>query len=418
MITRMASGAALMAMDQSRAFPPRRRLLPARGGNIGILIAVMFPMLIGFVVLGVDVPYLYYRNLILRQTVQAAALAGGNQLTTYYTSGNSSTAAIVTAAQTFAQANMPVSQYGTVVPASTVTVGNWNAAASTFTSLAASGGVSPDAVQVTGLTTTANGNPVTVFFGGVIGRPTYNLTSTATVSFGTGQTFNTIIINDLTQSFSSEIANQQAADLAILNCVKTSSGSASQFGVTSIDGHSVIQQPLVQASTNLTAIQNLVASLNSCGNTGMPVCSGSNVAAGIYSAIQQFSGPAYANTKNNIIVITDGVPNADNITYTQADGIYPTPSSTTPTCTTNCADADLLTMAQNQAAVAKAAGISISTIYYSGDTPSGQQASYAAALATLVGGTGVAMVAPSASQINTTFGGFCATMSSALKMVN
>jgi len=383
-----------------------------------VLAAVAFPALIGFGVLITDVPYLYYRQLLLRQTTQAAARAAANELTTYYTSGNASSSTILAAAQTFSQANMPTAKYGTVVQSSNVILGNLDSTNTTFTSLASSKGISPNAVKVIGLSTTANGNPVATLFGGIFNLPSVNMSSTAVATYATGQTFNTIILNDLSQSFSSEISNQKAADNAILSCVKNSSGSQSKFGLTTFVGHSSIYQSLTQASTNLTSIQTKISSLNSCGHTGMPACSGSNVASGIYSAIQQFSAPAYANANNNIVIITDGVPNADAITYTQADGIYPTASSTTPTCTNHCTDANLLTMAQNQAAVAKAAGINISTIYYSGDTPTQNQASYAASLKSLVTGTGVAMVAPNTTAISATFAGFCATMSSSVLLVN
>ena len=395
-----------------------KRLLHAKRGSIALLTAVAFPALIGCGLLIVDVPYLYYRHLLLRQTVQSAALAGANKLTTYYTSGTGSSTAIVNAAQSFAQANMPTATYGTVLPTANVILGNLDSTNTTFTSLSDSHGTSPNAIKVIGLNTAANGNPVTTLFGGMINQPSEDITSTAIATYATGQTFNTIILNDLSQSFSSEISNQRAADNAILSCVKNSSGSASKFGVTAFTGHSSIIQSLSQASTNYSALQTKINSLNSCGHTGMPACSGSNVAAGIYSAIQQFSDPAYANTNKNIVIITDGVPNADAITYTTADGIYPTPTSSTPTCTSHCTDANLLTMAQNQAAVAKAAGISISTIYYNGDTPAQNQTTYANSLATLVGGTGVAMVAPTAAKISSTFAGFCATMSSSVLQVN
>jgi Flp pilus assembly protein TadG len=393
------------------------RLLSSRRAAISLFVALALPALIALGLLIVDAPYLYFRSLLLRQTVQAAALAAASNLTTYYTSGNGSTSSIVTAAQSFGTANMPSAKYGTVIQANKVVVGNLDATNTTFTSLATSGGTSPNAVQVTGLNTAANSNPVSLIFSRLINKPSFDMTKTAVASFGTGQTFDTIIVNDLSQSFSSSIANQRAADNAILNCVSSSAGSQSQFGITTFDGHSNIYQALSQASTNLSTLQTKISALNSCGHAGTPACSGSNVAAAIYSAIQQFSGASYANARKNIVVITDGVPNADAITYGTADGIYPTPTSTTPTCTNHCTDANLLTMAQNQAAVAKANSISISTIYYSGDTPASQQASYAAALATLVTGTGVAMVAPTQAKISSTFAGFCATMSSALKLV-
>ena len=74
-------------------------------------------------------------------------------------------------------------------------------------------------------------------------------------------------------------------------------------------------------------------------------------------------------------------------------------------------------MAQNQAAQARAEGISITTIYYSGNTPANQRAGYATQLGALTGGTGVAMVAPTESRISEVFAGFCSTMSSSLKAV-
>jgi hypothetical protein len=150
----------------------------------------------------------------------------------------------------------------------------------------------------------------------------------------------------------------------------------------------------------------------------MPACSGSNVAAGLYSAITQLSSAGIANANSNIILITDGVPNADRMTYTRADGIYPTPTSASPVCSTNCSDANLWTMAQDQAAYARSLGINVSTIYYSGDTSGATlQAEYAADLASLISGTGIAMVAPSAANIDAAFGAFCASMGSAVKMV-
>ncbi|HUN42689.1 MAG TPA: pilus assembly protein [Acetobacteraceae bacterium] len=394
----------------------RQRLLCDRRAAIAVLIALSFPFLIALGVLAANVGYLYYRQLLLRQTVTAAALAGASNLTTYYSSGNNSTATVVAQAQAFATANEPTATYGTVVPAADVVLGTWSNG--TFTSLAASGSTTPNSVQVTGLNTTANGNAVSILLGSLVGVPTANMTSTATASFATGQNFDTIVINDLSQSFKSEISEQQSADKSILNCVTANAAPTSLFGITAIDGHSTVMLALAQANPVLTLIESLIGGLNYCGTLGMPQCSGSNIAAGVYSAIQQFSTVSGLNATKNIIIITDGVPNADPITYTTADGIYPTPTSTTPTCTSSCTDADMLVMAQNQAADAYAAGINVSTIYYSGDTPASEQSSYAASLATLRKGVGVSLVAPTPAQITTVLGGFCSTMASALKLVN
>ena len=402
---------------KTSAFAVLDCLARARGGNVGILFIAVFPALIAFGLVCVDGAYLYFRNLLLHQTVQAAALAAGNRLTSYYTSGTNSTAAIVTAAQTFGTANMPAAQYGTVISAGNVVVGNWDSTTGAFTSLTASGGTSPNAVRVTGINSTANSNSVALFFGGILGQPTKDLTTAAIASYGTGQAFNTLVVSDLSGSFAPSIANQQAAASAILDCVADASPATSNFGIVGFNGRSSMPLPPGLAKQNRASYRNVIGQLKACTQPGGPPCGGSNAASGIYAAIQEFSNPRYANTRKNMIVITDGVPNANAVIYTAAEGIYPTPTSPTPTCTNTCTDADLWTMTQNQAAVARAAGISVSTIYYSGGTNGPDQAAYATALATLTGGTGVAMVAPSSARITSTFAGFCATMSSALKSV-
>ncbi len=386
-----------------------------RRGSVGLFAAMMIGSLMAVGALGLNQVHLHYRGLLQRQATQAAALAGAAKLATYYTTGNS--ASIVSAAQTIAAANMPVATYGTIVPASAVVLGQWNATTGAFTSLAQSGSVNPDAVMIQGLSTVANGNPVTTIMSGLIGSGTREYTTTAIASFGTGQTWNTIITNDLSGSFANSISHQRAADKAILDCVRTAAGSASQFGITTHTGVSAIFQALSQASVNHATLTTKIDTLKSCGNAGAPACSGSNVASALYSARMQFADAAYNGTRKNIVIITDGVPNGVNRTYTRADGIYPNDTTPTPTCTVNCTDAQTWTMAVNQALLARNAGISISTIYYSGNTQAANRANYATKLAALTGGTGVAMVAPTQNQIAGVFAGFCSTMSSALKAV-
>jgi hypothetical protein len=312
----------------------------------------------------------------------------------------------VSTAQTFATSNMPSAQYGTVVPAGNVVLGSWSG--TSFTS----GGTSPNAVQVTGWNTTANSNPVALYLGSFFGRPTVDITYTAIASYGTGKPFNTIVINDMTQSFEGEISDQLAADLQILNCVKGATGSSSYFGITFFNGHSSIYQPLTLAGSNLTLLQTLINALTACTGLLDPNCStGSNVASGMYSAIQQFSSATYTGTSKNIVIITDGAPDVKSgLTYSAADGL---------TCTNNCTSALMEAGAQAQAAAAKAAGISISTIYYSGDdTNPTDQAAYKTFLASLVTGSGIAMVAPTTAQLDAAYSGFCSTIPAALKLAN
>lgn len=390
----------------------------SRSGSVGVVAAMMFGALMLVGSLSMNQAHMHYTGLLQRQTTQAAAMAAAAKLSSYYASGNQSTATIVSAAQTISTANMPTAKYGNVIQASNVVLGNWNPQDRTFATLASSGGSNPNAVQIQGVSSAANGNPISMLMTSLPGRDAADYTTTAIASYGTGQTWNTIITNDLSGSFSGQIANQRAADLAILDCVRTAAGTASQFGITTHTGISAIFQPLSQASANFATLSTKIGTLKSCGNSGAPACSGSNVASAIYSARMQFADAAYNNTRKNIVIITDGIPNGISRTYTRADGIYPNDAvGTAPTCTTNCSDANTWTMAVNQATMARNAGISISTIYYSGNTAANMQATYKAQLAALTGGTGVAMVAPSTGQIAGVFAGFCSTMSSALKAV-
>jgi Flp pilus assembly protein TadG len=385
----------------------------SKKGSIAIMAAASIPTLIMLGGLSVDQSYITVRVSMLRHTAQDAAMAGEQYMANYLETGSSTQ--LVSAAQSIATANLPVAQYGTVLPAANVVLGTWNSSTQTFTATT----TNPTAVKVTALNTVANGNPVYTLFGSAYGRSTVDLTSTAVAVYGTGQAFNTIILNDLSMSFSSEISDQQAADIAILNCITSASSSTSQIGLTAFTGHSSTVYALGNAVTNQTAMTTYInKTLDYCGNKGMPSCSGSNLAAGLYSAIAQLTAAGIANVNSNIIVITDGVPNADNISYARADGTYPTPTSATPVCSKSCTDADLWTMAQDQAAYAKSLGINISTIYYSGDTQGATtQADYAADLASLTSGTGIALVAPSATRIDSSFGAFCASMGSSVSMV-
>jgi Flp pilus assembly protein TadG len=384
-----------------------RRCRRDRGG-MAALCAVMIPALVGLGTLAIDQGYYGYRNLLLKQTTQNAALAAAEDLYTYYSTGKNTT--IVSAAQTYAGANMPSAQYGTVVTASNVVLGTWSGSAFT------AGGTNPTAVQVTGLNTTANGNAVPLFLGSFFGRPTADISYTVVASYGSGKAFNTIVVNDMSNSFSGELSDQVSADKQILNCVNGVVGATSYFGVTLFNGHAFTYIPLTLAQTNYATLTTQVAALTSCSAVKDPNCStGSNVASGIYSAIQQFKGATFTGTSKNIVIITDGAPDVSSgTTYSAADGLTCTNSSKNP-----CSIAGMETDAQTQAAAAKAAGINISTIYYSGDdTNQSDQAAYKTFLASLVTGTGTALVAPTTAQLDASYASLCSSIPSVLKLAN
>jgi Flp pilus assembly protein TadG len=368
------------------------------------LCAVIIPLMVGLGTLAIDQGYYGYRNLLLKQTTQNAALAAAQQLYTYHATGASTT--VQSTAVTYAGYNMPSAQYGNVVTQANVVLGTWNGTAFT------AGGTTPTAVQVTGLNTAANGNAVPLFLGSFFGRPSVDITDTVVASYGSGKPFNTIVINDMSDSFAGEISDQVLADQQILNCVNGVVGSTSYFGITFINGHASTYIPLTLAQANYSSLQSQINAITTCGSSEDANCStGSNVASGLYSAIQQFSDASYAGTSKNIVVITDGAPDArPGVTYGTADGV---------SCGGNCTGADLEAGAQALAATAKAAGINISTIYYSGDdTNSTDQANYKAFLASLVTGTGTALVAPTTATLDASYAALCSSVPSVLKLAN
>ena len=420
-----------------RAWKTLARLARAREGNTTVFMVMVFPVLIGFGLLSVDGAYLYYRHLLLQQTVQAAALAAGNKIPTYYDSGRQSNAGVVAAARAFANYNMPTATYGDMVPAGNVLLGNWNTTTSTFTSLAASGGTAPDAVQVSARNFASDGNPVQLFFGGFLGQATKNLQATAIAGQGSGQSFHTMIVSDLSGSFTPSMPQQRAVIDAIIDCITNYTASTTEFGIAGFTAHSSVQHPISPAKASKTlakvdnnAMQACLPTLsapqtngNQIGNNGginqaLLPCWGTNQAAGLYAAIQALTTNAMLNTKRSIVIITDGVPVAFPYTaYVAMDGVYPTAArNTSPVCYIYCNDTQLWTMAVNQANIAKSLGIAVTTIYYSGSTPdAADQARYAAALATLSGNGGISLIAPTPAALTAHYAGFCSTIPSAVK---
>jgi hypothetical protein len=113
------------------------------------------------------------------------------------------------------------------------------------------------------------------------------------------------------------------------------------------------------------------------------------------------------------VIITDGAPNPST-TYSAADGLTCTNTKSNP-CTIAGMEAD----AQTQAAAAKAAGINVSTIYYTGtDSDPTDQAAYKKFLASLVTGTGSALVAPTTAQLDASYASLCSSIPSVLKFAN
>ena len=414
-----------------------KALRQERRASTSLMLCMLFPVLVGLAALGCDGIRLNFMHLKVAQTSEATVVAAASNLLSYYTGTTQTTTAIPapawTAANTIAQANAPTSPYGTVVPYSSVSLGNWDTTARIFTALSGAGPFAPNAVRATGLLTTANSNPVVTMFGAMLGVSTVDISKASVAVWGTQLPFNVIMVNDTSPSFSSYNANEQTGDQAILDCVAAGNPN-SLYGITRFDANGATYQAPQTASTNYAALTTAIGRLNPCSMPGF--CSKSNVAAGLYAAIQQYQAtwrgtttaavgsnenlwttPPPSTTANHIIIITDTQPQPDGsrTSYTLADGV--TINGSTASCTSACTPADLSAAAQYQAGVAVGLGMIVSTLYYvqPGSTAS-QITADQAFLATLKGSAGVALVTPSTGTISTYIAGACSLMGVRLVM--
>ena len=435
-----------------------RRFHVDRRAGMTMFIAVLFPAMIAMGLLAVDAVRAYSQAMLVRNATQLAAMAGAGVLRNYYTQGAAQgTSTIQTEAAAIGNASSSSSvdlsdRYNCNITndlthCDLITLGNWDTTTLTFTSLATSGTTNPNAVQAIGQATVAT------FFGGIFGVPTLPITKSASAAtYASTKPINIIVLNDMGgpninqglngYAFNKDArpqspqqgwwAAQQAADLAIVQCIQNSGNPTSQLGFTGFVDKSYILKPLttVNNGTGAAAIIDTIndrsdAVFQFCRQTKAAVlCHGTNVAAALQSAIAQFKDPAYAGGNNHIVIITNELPLYD-ATAAQAhvdwhyslgmgtgvivgpgvgpDGTTLAGTGTSPTALCDsqaspalCTSTNLKQMAEGQAAAAGQAGITISTIYFSGDvaTPPGQATAYAREIASWTANQGVPLVTP------------------------
>ena len=456
-----------LRLRSARLSPPRpnQTLASDRKGSMAIMLALLFPTMIALGLLAVDAARLYSQVSLFNQAMQMAALAGGTKIGSYYSQGATAGATTIqNFTTTIARSNATLLTDATTSSTITTTLGNWSG--STFTSLATSNGTTPDAVQVTG-----SANLPTIFAGLLTGATSFPVSKTSVSTLGSAATFNVIVLNDIGSNVSTAQvqpifgsqglywAQVQAADTAILNCVANSGISAAKFGVTAFHGSATTYQALTTVSTAAatTTVSNTINNVGSTANSGKgvfvycnqyktpaaPACRGTNVAAGLYSAISQFSGAAYVGANNHILIIDSQMPIVDprspSMTYDQSTGTYVsssggrgTGSSATSLCGASgqsaCTTSSLLVMAEGQAIAAGTAvsggraGITISTLYYSGDagvasTPSGQSSLYTSEMATWAQNGGTSIATATLTDIPTQAANICKLIRSTSQLV-
>jgi len=145
-----------------------RRIRPQRRGNVVVLSAFFMMALMAMVAFAVDIGYIAEAHTQLQRSADAAALAAAGKLPNL-------------AAATLAATNAANDNKTSITPAlksSDIVYGFWNRRTSTFTSPKPVGRPY-NAVKITLRRTSANGNPLGLFFGRVLGHNTTDVIESA-----------------------------------------------------------------------------------------------------------------------------------------------------------------------------------------------------------------------------------------------
>ncbi len=345
-------------------FPKRRR------GAVAILTLIILVVLLGFTALTVDVGHMYNVRAELQNAADAAALAAIQMFPDESLARKT--------ARDFA--NLNYSQYGVVVGDSDVSFGYWDWDNSTFTD----GGSPTNAVHVYAHRSKKNGNAVGLFFAPIFGKQSTSISASATAAVGRAQRWDVVIVQDVTGSFVDEIDEARLADQSLLDCIHDNAPET-MLGLVTFTGFGATVTSLKSVDTQYSTLSTAIKKITNCGTGSMPKCSGTNIGAGLDEAIKILSASTSKGLPKAIILVTDGMPAS---------------SSNNP----GYSDKALTDWANKSADTAHAKGISVFTLFYSGNdgTPGADEF-----LRNLVRGEGTAHETADPSQIGDELQAIC-----------
>ncbi len=375
-----------------------RRFAQAREGGIALMTALTVPVLLGFAALAVDMGYAYWVRNELQVTASAAALAGASQLP--------DRDSVVERAQEYAGRNMAAASHGVVLREPDIELGFWDKDVRSFTPE-----LQPhNAVRVTTRRAQENGNELDLFLAPAVGLGKVDVSGVAIATFGAATAWDVVIVQDVTNSFSgeNEFPNAIEANVQLLACVRDNF-VGSQVGVTTFTGHfqDIADLATVEDEENAGELEDRIEDLKTCHtNTGtpppagVPICSGTNISAGIAKAVALFNHPDYMPASNvvqkAIVIVSDGKPEPP----TEAQNEALVRNGEEPVCT-NC---DLERLAQDQADIAAGQDISVYSVFFDDN----DDTTAALFLESLVRGDGVFRRTPDPSELTDLLFGICA----------
>lgn len=272
-----------------------------RGIAIVYAIIVLIAML-AIAAFAVDYGYAQVVRSQLHTALDAASLAGASGLLVSPTEAR-------TRAKNVATANK-VNGVSLTLLDSDIELGTWNSTTKTFTVLNGSNESKATAIRINAQLTKARNSQLNLMFAAVLGQKFCELKLSRVSGFSAG--VDVVLVQDVTSSFSSELANAKKGDQALLDALNAGGGKAG-LGVVAFTGKSKTIAPLQYVNSNYTALTNAITSLNLAGSTGMPIASGTDQSVGIDQGVAVFD--AYTTpsaTGKAMIMITDGEPTSNS----------------------------------------------------------------------------------------------------------
>ncbi|MBC8106639.1 MAG: hypothetical protein H7Z14_08625 [Anaerolineae bacterium] len=331
-----------------------------RTGISLIYAMVAMVVLVGFVSLAVDLGRVQLAKTELQQATDAAArYAGGGMW--------QSVATVKSRVATAGLENMVDGKPLVIDPAADLEFGTWNAATKTFTVLVGSAQTGATAVRVTGRRSASRGTAVPTFFGKLLGRNTIDMKATAIAAYGQGA--DVVLIQDITTSFSDELADAKVGDQALVDTLYANGSGITRIAILVHTGWGKTLAPLTVVGTNYSYLTNIVSSIKLAGSPGMPVASGTDIAAGFDEALKVYTAPGYVAPAGGkvVVLVSDGQPTSSSA------GSHP-----------GLSDAQMLTLAQTRANQLWAQNVHIYIVFFDRDN----DAAAANKLKTLTRGNG------------------------------
>lgn len=267
-------------------------------GSILIITAILMPIIIGFAALAIDIGYVAVKKAQQDNAVAAAALA--------CQSGISDILTTPTSTKPYDQAILYASKNNLTLANSNIQLGKWDVSTARFKSYS----TPYNACQVTKTVSTST------LFGKAFSIGSFTKTSLATATYGiasASQSMNLVMTQDLTGSFSQELAQAKTADQALLNCISTKRPNGTTVALSAFAYTSTTLTPLQDISSGTTGYTAFQTAINSLQTIGSSNINGSqnqtNIMTAIAGAAKQLTDKNSTGAQNAIVIVTDGEAN-------------------------------------------------------------------------------------------------------------